>query len=99
MKKKLTLTIDDDVYDSLGELPRKVSISEVVSLFLKAMVSDIQVMSQKELSQYLDSDPRRKEVRDYVIEKIGPLVNKVDDHVDNVKKTMGLKKEKKQKGL
>ena len=95
MKKKLTLTIDDDVYDSLGELPRKVSISEVVSLFLKAMVADIQGMSQKELSENLDSDPRRKEVRDYVIEKIGPMVNRVDCHVDNVKKTMGLKKEKK----
>ena len=99
MKKKLTLTIDDDVYDSLGELPRKVSISEVVSLFLKAMVADIQGMSQKELSEYLDSDPRRKEVRDYVIEKLGPMFNKVDSNVDNVKKTLGLKKEKKQKGL
>lgn len=38
MKKKLTLTIDGNVYDEIGELPRKVSISEAVSLFLRMMI-------------------------------------------------------------
>lgn len=97
MKKKLTLTIDDDVYDALGELPRKVSISEVVSLLLKAMVADIQGMSDKEMAEYLDSDPRRKEVRQYLKEKLGPVFDKVDTHVDNVKKTLKLKKGKEEK--
>ncbi len=92
MKKKLTLTIDDDVYDSLGELPRKVSISEVVSLFLKAMVADIQGVSHKELLEYLDSDPRRKEVRDYLKEKLGPMFDNVDEGVEIVKKNLKPKK-------
>ena len=94
MKKKLTLTIDDDVYDSLGELPRKVSISEVVSLFLKAMVADIQGISQKELSAYLDSDPRRKEVRDYLREKLGTTFDRVDSGIEKIKKPLKSKKGK-----
>ncbi len=97
MKKKLTLTIDDDVYNSLGDLPRRVSVSEVVSLFLRAVVADVQGMSDDEFKEYLESDPRRKEVREYVKEKIGPFFDKVDDHVDNVKKTLKIKKEVKQK--
>ncbi len=92
MKKKLTLTIDDDVYDSLGELPRKVSISEVVSLFLKAIVADIQGISQKELSGYLDGDPRRKEVRDYLREKLGTTFDRVDSGIEKIKKPLKPKK-------
>jgi predicted CopG family antitoxin len=38
MKKKLTLTIDDDVYDGLEDLPRKVSVSEFVNFMLKAYI-------------------------------------------------------------
>ena len=94
MKKKLTLTIDDDVYDSLGELPRKVSISEVVSLFLKAIVADIQGISQKELSEYLDGDPRRKEVRDYLREKLGTTFDRVDSGIEKIKKPLKSKKGK-----
>ena len=38
MRKKITLTIDSDVYDSLEELPRKVSVSEFVNFMLKAYI-------------------------------------------------------------
>jgi len=38
MKKKLTLTIDSDVYDGLEDLPRKVSVSEFVNFVLKAYI-------------------------------------------------------------
>ena len=38
MKKKLTLTIDSDVYDGLEDLPRKVSVSEFVNFMLKAYI-------------------------------------------------------------
>ncbi len=38
MRKKITLSIDSDVYDNLDELPRKVSVSEFVNLMLKAYI-------------------------------------------------------------
>jgi hypothetical protein len=38
MKKRITLTIDDVLYDALEELPRKVSVSEVANLLLTCYV-------------------------------------------------------------
>ncbi len=37
MKKKLNLTIDEDVYYSLDDFPRRVSISEIVTWVLRGM--------------------------------------------------------------
>ena len=78
MKRKLTLTIDPDVYEQLGELPRKISISEVANLMLKALVTDIKGMSDEEFRKLVDSDPRGKEVRAYLKEKLGPFLDRVD---------------------
>ena len=60
-KRKLTLSIDPVVYDQLGELPRKVSISEVVSLVLEFMIADVKGISEEEFLKSVESDPRRKE--------------------------------------
>ncbi len=90
MKKKLTLTIDDDVYGLLGELPRKVSISEVVSWMLRMMVEDLKPngMSEDEFIDYMDNDPRGREVRQYLKEKLGPIVKNVDAKVGKFKDTI-----------
>jgi len=94
MKKKLTLTIDDDVYEGLKELPRKVSISEVVSWMLRAMVEDVKPggMSEDEFIDFMDTDPRGKEVRAYMKEKLGPIIKGVDSKVKAVKNAAKAKK-------
>jgi predicted CopG family antitoxin len=54
MRKKITLTIDSDVYDELEELPRKVSISEFVDFMLKGYVETFKkgrVLSKKRLTR------------------------------------------------
>jgi predicted CopG family antitoxin len=54
MRKKITLTIDSDVYDDLEELPRKVSVSEFVNLMLKGYVETFKkghVLSQEEVDE------------------------------------------------
>ncbi len=96
MKRKLTLTIDEDVYDWLGELPRKVSISEVVTWILRGMIEDVKPggMSNEEFIKFMDSDPRGKDVRKYLQEKLGPMFDKVDEGVGKVKKTLKPKKGK-----
>jgi predicted CopG family antitoxin len=54
MRKKITLTIDSDVYDDLEELPRKVSISEFVNFMLKGYVETFKkghVLSKEEVDE------------------------------------------------
>jgi predicted CopG family antitoxin len=78
MKRKLTLTIDGDVYEQMGELPRKVSISEVVSWVLRAMIEDVKPngMSEDDFIKFMDNDPQGREVRKLLQEKIGPIIEK-----------------------
>jgi predicted CopG family antitoxin len=87
MKRKLTLSIDEEVYEQLGEIPRKVSISEVVSWMLKALVTDIKGMSDEDFRKFIESDPRGKEVRKYLQEKMGPLLDTLDSEVSVTRKS------------
>lgn len=89
MKRKLTLTIDPDVYDQLGELPRKVSISEVANWMLKALITDIRGMSDEEFKKLMESDPRGREVRAYLKDKLGPFLNRVEPYVNALEKPIG----------
>lgn len=97
MKRKLTLTIDPDVYDQLGELPRKVSISEIANWMLKALITDIQGMSDEEFREFMDNDPRGREVRAYLKEKLEPFLNRVEPYMDKLDKIVNVKVGKKGK--
>lgn len=98
MRKKLTLTIDADVYDMIKELPRKVSISEVVSYILKAAFQDLKKgreLTDEELHQWIDSSPELSDFRERLTEHWGPNLKKIDSSIEKVKKTVGIKKVKK----
>lgn len=99
MKKKLTLTIDGDVYDEIGELPRKVSISEAVSLFLRMMIEAYKPggMTSEEFAEYMQSDDRRREVFKYLQEKLNPVFDTVDSKVAVVKDLVRKKNKPKKK--
>jgi len=54
MRKKITLTIDSDVYDDLEELPRRVSVSEFVNFMLKGYIETFKkgnILSKEELDK------------------------------------------------
>ncbi len=95
MKKRVSFTVDEDVYEGLKGVPRGISVSEVVSWFLRAIITDIQGMSDEDFRKFMDNDPRGKEVRKYLQEKLLPVLDKVDEGVGGVKKTLRVKKEKK----
>ena len=98
MRKKLTLTIDSEVYDTIKELPRKVSISEVFSYILKAMYQDLKKggeLKQDELQAWIDSDPKLKDFQERLIEHWGPGAERIDRTVQKVKSAVTLKKRKK----
>ncbi len=97
MRKKLTLTIDGDVYDMLTEVPRNISLSEVATFFFKAFIADVKrgrELSQKEFDEWVECDPQLKEVREYLREHLGPSVWKLEDAVSDLKKKVKRKKGK-----
>ena len=76
MRRKLTLTIDPDIYEKLGDLPRRVSVSAVVSVVLKALISDAKGMSDEEFLKLVDKNPGTREVHLLLQDKLGPYLEK-----------------------
>jgi hypothetical protein len=87
MKKKITLSLDSDVYDALQELPRKVSISEFASWVLRTELHEIRngkIMTSAELKNWVDSTPEGKDFRARLKEHWGPTMIKIDDSINKV---------------
>lgn len=102
MKKKITLSLDDDVYDALQVFPRKVSLSEVVTWMLRAMFQDIKAgreLSTKELQKWMDSTPEGRDFRERLKEHWGPAFDKIDAKVNKLKKSVKFEKNKQKGGL
>ncbi len=90
MKRKINLTIDSELYEALDNLPRKVSVSEIVNFFLKVIM--IQVMKGRELTQEeLDAEVEKaggEEFRQRVIAVLGPTVDKIDLGIGKIKELL-----------
>ena len=94
MKKRVAFSVDEDVYDGLKQVPRGISVSEVVNWLLRALITDIQGMPDEEFRKFMENDPRGKEVRNYLQDKLLPFFDTVDSGVEKVKKTLKPKKGK-----
>ncbi len=94
MKKRVAFSVDEDVYDGLKQVPRGISVSEVVNWLLRALITDIQGMPDEEFRKFMENDPRGKEVRKYLQDKLLPFFDTVDSGVEKVKKTLKPKKGK-----
>jgi predicted CopG family antitoxin len=89
MRKKLTLSIDDDVYEGLQEVPRKFSVSDFVSFMLRGMLQEFKkgrIFNEEEFEKWINSDPELKRIRAGIREAWGPTVWKAADKVINAKK-------------
>jgi predicted CopG family antitoxin len=97
MKRRLNITIDDDVYDMIKELPRRVSISEVISWFLKGMMEDIKKggLTQEEFEKWVMSTPEGRDFRERAREQFGPSIRKMEASIEKLKKTVKAEKGKK----
>ncbi len=98
MKKRVTLTIDADVYKQLQDLPRKVSISEVVSWMLKGMMQDIKagkMLTDEEFKQWVESTPEGKEFRKKLRGEYGPAYDALEKAFSETAGKLGIKKAKK----
>ncbi|BCB97354.1 hypothetical protein JZK55_22760 [Dissulfurispira thermophila] len=90
-KGRLALTVDYDVLKALEQLPRKLSISEVITWIVRAALQDIKAgreLSAKELQEWIDSTPEGKDFRRRLQEQWGPTFGKIDNAVEMVKKAV-----------
>jgi hypothetical protein len=97
MKKRINLTIDGDLYDDLEYLPRKISVSEVTNLLLKAFIAEVKKgheLTDKEVKALADSIGDGT-LRERMQEQWGPKFDKIDQLVNGVKKRLKLDGKKK----
>jgi len=98
MKKRVTFTVDEDVYEGLQQIPRGVSVSEIVSWTLKSMIKDVKKgreLTQEEFDEWIEGTPEGRDYRERFIEKYGHLFKRLKyalNEFDKIKK--GLKTEK-----
>jgi predicted CopG family antitoxin len=97
MRKKLTLTIDGEVYDKLQGLDRRVSVSEVVTVVLRSFIENMKKgreMTDEELDEWVNSDPELKDFRERLREHWGPPVYAIDEAIEKVTGRSFMKKSK-----
>lgn len=94
MKKRVSFTVDEDVIERLKKVPREVSISEIVNWVLRAMFEDVKPggISEEEFIKFMDNDPRGREVRKFLQDKLGPIIEKGRKAKEKVTKAKLVKK-------
>ncbi len=92
MKKRVTFTVDEDLYESIQKIPRGVSLSARINWLLKALISVIKGMSDEEFRKIMDSDPEGKLAHKYFKEKYGPVLDEVENKIEAAKKSLKKKK-------
>jgi hypothetical protein len=90
MKKRITLSIDGDLYDQIEALPRKVSISEMVNWFLHVALEEL-----KEGRELTTEELRNKakqiggeELLQRMDDRLGPKVDKMMEILTSIKSTL-----------
>ena len=97
MKKRLNLTVDDDVYESLGEIPRKVSVSELVNWLLKVFVAELKLkreLTDDELIELTDAMLGGSDFRRRIKDDLGPKLEKAQTMIKRARKTFGILEKK-----
>lgn len=84
-KHKILLSIDESLYNGLQELPRYVSVSDIVETLLKFSLEDLKHfprgLSDEEIKEWRRRDPKRLEVISYLRDQLG--LGKYVDAIDN----------------
>jgi hypothetical protein len=92
MKKRLNLTIDSELYDALENLPRKVSVSEIVNFILRGIM--LQIAKGRELTdEEIKAEIERaggEEFRQRLISVLGPTIDRIDFGIEKIKELLAI---------
>lgn len=90
MKKRINLTIDNELYEALDNLPRKISVSEIVNFFLRGIM--LQIAKGRELTdEELEAEIEKaggEEFRQRMVSVCGPTVDKIDLGIGKIKELL-----------
>lgn len=93
LRHKILLLIDEDLYYALKELPRTISISDIVNILLKLFLGELQAsckMTEKELEKWIRKDSQQTKIRTYLREKFLPYIDKMDAVMNKYRAVKGL---------
>lgn len=81
--------IDSDIYEGLKEVPRSVSLSDMMNVIIRSAIEDLKKfphgMTEEEMREWRKADPKRLETIKYIREDLG-FGKYVDAIADTVKK-------------
>ena len=101
MKKRINLTIDDDLYADLDRLPRSLSVSQLATFLLKCSMEAVKKgrdINDEELNAIVES-MGGEDFRVRLRKALGPTIDKIDWVGEKVKNALRLgPKEKAKKG-
>jgi predicted CopG family antitoxin len=91
MRKKITLSIDEDVYDSLQEIPKGVSLSDVATFAYKLFLEEFKKgreLTDKEVDDLFNRTPEDLALRLRIKKYIKPTTMKMEKAMDKVEKKL-----------
>ena len=98
MKKRIALSVDEDIYEQLKFVPRGFSVSDFVSFMLRGMLQEVKngrIFNEEEFEKWLNSDPELKRIREGIREAWGPtlypVIDKINTVADKMKAKVGVK--------
>jgi predicted CopG family antitoxin len=94
MKKRITLTIDEEVYEKLQDMPKRVSISEVVNYLIDAFIEEVKrghSMNQQELKEWIEGTEDGRDFKIRFIEQYSPVLQRVTEKIEDIKEILGMK--------
>lgn len=81
-KKRIAISVDDDVYDGLKMVPRGVSVSQMVNFVLRAAFKEFMAdltmkpWTQEDFEEWVKKDPQLKKTRHELFLKPGAPLGK-----------------------
>ncbi len=94
MRKKITLTIDEDVYDKLQEMPKELSLSDVATFYYKAFLEEFKKgreLTDKEFDDLFNRTPEDAALRARIRKHLKPKTMKIDEKINKIKDKLTLK--------
>ncbi len=98
MRKKITLSIDEHVYDKLQEIPKDVSLSDVATFYYKVFIEEFKKgreLTQKEFDDLFNKTAEDLALRLRIREYIKPKTMKVQKVMDKIEGAVTLKGKRK----
>ena len=87
MKKRIAISVDDDLYEGLKMIPRGVSLSDVASFFFKVFLAECQKggeLTDKEFDDLFSRTPEDQALRLRIRKYVKPETLKMEKFMDSV---------------